>query len=261
MFPFPPYAFGNPAAMGAAGYDADAAAYFAAASITDTTQKSAWNQAVIDLKAASLWTKLVRVYPLMGGDATKHSFCAKSLTQITWSGTVTHNANGITGDGSTGYGDTGLAGTSTTANDVAFGIYSRTNIAENSRDIASSNGIGNNTCLGIWTEYSDNNSYFDNDVTARITVATGTSLGLILDSRTASNDHRAFRNGSQIGSTSTVAQGSRSANNFLLLSEQGGAFSSRNLALAFVSAGLTPTNVANLYTAIQTFQTTLGRNV
>jgi DNA-binding NarL/FixJ family response regulator len=38
-------------------------------------------------------------------------------------------------------------------------------------------------------------------------------------------------------------------------------FSGREQALAYMSDGLTNTEIANLYTAVQTFQTTLSRNV
>ena len=55
----------------APSYDADATAYFAAAGITDTTEKDAANQLVLDLKgtgstpnSTDLWTDAAAFYPI-----------------------------------------------------------------------------------------------------------------------------------------------------------------------------------------------------
>ena len=89
-------------------YDPDALAFFTAASITDSTQKHALHDRVSSLKSAGLWTKIEADYPMVGGNATAHSKDLKAAHNITWNGTITHDANGVTGDGSSGYGDTGI---------------------------------------------------------------------------------------------------------------------------------------------------------
>src|SRR5205085_1059836 len=77
-------------------------------------QKTLVNNLVVSLKGAGLWTKLKAIYPYVGGSATAHKWNLKdprvldAAYRITWSGGVTHNANGVTFDGSTGYGDTHL---------------------------------------------------------------------------------------------------------------------------------------------------------
>ena len=90
--------------------DPDGAAFITAAGLTDPTQISAVCTLVTSLKSASLWTGMDAIYPFVGGNALAHSFNLRNPAkyQITWVGGVTHDSNGITGDGATGYGDTGF---------------------------------------------------------------------------------------------------------------------------------------------------------
>jgi hypothetical protein len=94
--------------------DPDAMAFFARASITDPTQKSAVTAMVRSLKSAGLWTSFYALYPFVGGNATAHAQNLRSASYaITWTNAPTHNANGITGNGTTQYGTcTGLTGNS-----------------------------------------------------------------------------------------------------------------------------------------------------
>jgi hypothetical protein len=86
-------------------YDPDAQDFFTRASITDSAQKLAVHQLVLDAKAHGWWANCDAVYPFVGGTASSHSHNLKSSSyQITWTGTLTHD---VTGDGSTGYGSTG----------------------------------------------------------------------------------------------------------------------------------------------------------
>ena len=90
---------------GGGGFDPDAQAFITAAGITDTTQKNAINTLVLDLKAYAIWPKFIAIYPYVGGTATTHKFNLvdplddNAAFRITWNGGVTHNANGITGNG------------------------------------------------------------------------------------------------------------------------------------------------------------------
>jgi len=102
--------------------DVDASAFIAAASITDTTQKIAISNLATQLKAASLWDKIFEIYPFVGGNATAHGIKLKGTGTISWAGTVTHNANGITGNGTTGVGNTGYSFNDDAAQDSAM-IY------------------------------------------------------------------------------------------------------------------------------------------
>jgi hypothetical protein len=91
--------------------DPAAADFFTRADITDGDQMAAVNQLVLDLRAASLWDKMHIIYPFVGGTAAKHAFNLKAdsfqITNAEWTTGVTHNAEGVRGDGLTGFGNTG----------------------------------------------------------------------------------------------------------------------------------------------------------
>ena len=63
-------------------YDPDAQAFFTAESTAGvtltTTQKTAVNNLVVNLKAANIWTKFKAIYPIVGGTATAHKFNLKN---------------------------------------------------------------------------------------------------------------------------------------------------------------------------------------
>jgi len=102
--------------------DANAQAFINAADIPDVTQANAINNLVIGLKADNLWTSLDDIYPFVGGTATSHKWNLKSPTgnQLTFYGGITHDSNGITGNGSNGWAYTN------NANARSYGVYSRT---------------------------------------------------------------------------------------------------------------------------------------
>jgi hypothetical protein len=253
------------------GLDTDAQAFITAASITDATQKSAINQLVLDLKAASIWTKMVAIYPYVGGAATPHSFNLKTPAsfQITWGGTVTHNANGVTGNGSTGKGDTGLSpATSLGLNDTHMSVYSRTLSTATSAEMGSLSGSSGSYC-GLFCKYTDNNMYAELWGTGaapdEISGVPTNSQGLFTASRRAVNDFEIYRNSTSLNTLTGNRVGTRPTNNMYVLGQNNaGAVSNpsaRNIAWHSFGNGLTDADVSALYTAVQAYQTTLGRQV
>lgn len=244
------------AGHGVEQFDPAAAAFFAAAGITDGTQKSAWNDFVIGRKSAGYYSKFHALFPLMGGTANQHKWDAITLTAGTFSGTVTHDANGITGDGSTGRFDTGLDVASTDENSISFGAYSRTNVDGAEADIGAFSEMAILPRLG-------NVSYYDDDFpAARIAVGNSDSRGLFSLSRTGATALSAYKNGSSVGTSSGAASTPASTNFALMAAATDGTRSStRNIAFAFIAEGLSDAENADLYTAIQALQTALGREV
>ena len=59
------------------GVDADAQAFITAAGITDSTQQSAIDTLVKQLKGYGIWSKMKAVYPFVGGTATTHKYNLK----------------------------------------------------------------------------------------------------------------------------------------------------------------------------------------
>ncbi len=90
--------------------DSDAQAFLTATGLSSDTDILAVNTFVTKAKAQGIWNDLDKIYPFIGGTATSHRYNLKNaLADGTFFGGVTHNANGVTFNGSTGYFDTGWA--------------------------------------------------------------------------------------------------------------------------------------------------------
>ena len=249
-------------------YDTDAQAFFTATGITDTTIKNATNQLVLDLKAISagdVWTnKFKAIYPLVGGDATKHSYNLRNTAtfQITWNGTVTHDSNGITGNGSTGYGDTGyIPSTNGALDDEHFSIYSRTNTPISGYSI----GVINASSQGTYIQPRrtvDTFRTISQGATAD-SIASTSSLGYFSVNRTASTGYRKRQNATNTDVTVasvalagvSVALCALNANGSVV------SFSNRNYAYFAIGRGLTESEDGSVRTAVETFQDALARGV
>jgi len=257
----------------AADYDTDAQAFFTAAGITDNTQKSAVNQLVLDLKSASIWTKMIAIYPFVGGTSTTHSYNLKNPAQyqITWSGTVTHDANGITGNGSTGYGNTGLTpSTSLTLNDTHISVYCRT-VGGSSDNMVEVGGGASAALIEIALKNQGANGptigmmYRDDTSNAWVQKSDASAQGHWIFSRRAANAYEGYKNGTSFQTQTLTNSGTNPTRNLyiLALNYNSGifAYSNRNVALVSIGSGLNDTDASNFSTAVTTYQTTLGRNV
>jgi hypothetical protein len=110
--------------------DPDAFAFVEAAGITGETQQSAINSLVIGLKSNNLWTKMVSIYPLIGGSAFSHKWNLKNINThpIVWFGSISHTSNGAElGNG--GYGSVPTLNINTLEqNNTSFSVYNKTTI-------------------------------------------------------------------------------------------------------------------------------------
>lgn len=255
-----------------ANMDPDAVTFIATLGLTDKTQINAINQLVRRLKAQSLWTKLNAIYPFIGGTSTTHSYNLKNTSQfqITWVGTVTHNSNGITPNGTNGYGNTGynpsLQGVT---NNESIGIYSRTSagvgVAGTALDMGASAGAGR-VILSIRATNNYGTLQLNDSTTSLIQTTTNLDgNGLFIGSRTSSTSLTKSRNG-VITDTSIVSNALVPANLNVYIgcrnnSGTAAGFISRNYAFAFLGKGLDSTDLENLNDIIQQYQIILGRKV
>jgi hypothetical protein len=209
---------------------------------------------------------MIALYPFLGGTSSSHAVNAKNpgTHDITWSGTVTHNSNGITGNGSDGYGDTNLNPSAhLSLDDNHIAVYSRTNSVSANFDIGVN---GSNAAIQLASNY-DGNAISSNGAGAtEIYSAASRSDGLIVNSRTSSTAHEAYRHGTTIATnTSSNGSGSLSANNIYVCcrNNNGGAaaFTTRNYALASIGTGLSDADVTAYASAVEDFQDALGRGV
>jgi hypothetical protein len=255
-------------------YDADAQAYFNATGITDNTIKNAVNTLTLSLKSNSIWAKGKLINPVAGGSATTHKFNLKdprdldAAYRLTFSGTVTHSSTGMQGNGSNGYANTFLNPNTVypTTGLMSLGIYSRTDANETSSDIGAISGA---------TNYCQIYARFGNFFYAQINIPNN------VNQRVANTDSRGWFFASRTGATAQFIQknlvetsfsGAPNQsvgivnNNIFVMAQSNTAgnpqfYSTKQIAFVWVGDSLSTTEADTLYNIIQTYQTSLGRNV
>jgi len=273
--------FNGVLAGGGGGVDPDAQAFITAAGITDPTQVGAINTLVGRLKTASLWaTKLQAIYPYVGGSAFSHKWNLRdprdldAAFRIVWNGSVTHDANGITPDGTTGYGDTKFVpNTSGTVNNSHLSVYSRSSGAAGQQcwEIGSLENSGvQRWGLAVRRTNTLLAEFYGHAVLGKdyLEPANVDARGFFVVSRRASNDMSAYLNGVSKGNAATAQTNTFSSLTgplFVGATNQLGTgaaqFSGKNLAFASIGLGLTDADVVALNAAVTEYQTTLGRYV
>jgi hypothetical protein len=251
----------------------DAQAFITAAGITDPTQKSAIITLVADLKTYGVWTKMKAIYPVVGGTASQHKFNLKDprdldvAFRLAFSTGWTHSATGIKGNGTTAFADSFFnLPTQTTGTNISAGVYVRDNAITAGVSFGAVGGVSFEG-LQIAPKFTDNNTYFS--ANNRLINGSGNFVtdtrGLFVVSKTGATQTQLFRNGSLIRTASpttlntppnlTVVIGAR--NQSTLIAN----YDSREMAFIYFGDTLNSTEIANLYTAIQAFQTSLSRQV
>jgi hypothetical protein len=246
--------------------DADATAFFlrvttAGGSLTSTEQ-SAVDTLVKSLKANGVWTKMKAIYPMVGASAAA---CAQNLKSSSFTGTFTAGwtfaSSGATPNGTSAYMDTGLIpNTSLSQNNASIGYYGGTTGTSLGCAIGSGDGT---SYLQIFPAYPSQGLFGDvNDASIVITANTN-AAGFIFASRLLSTSKI-----HSIRSTiSTLTNNSNGLNNIQIVlgarrvSAVVQNYSALQHRLSFIGDGLTNTEAADFYTAVQAFQTTLSRAI
>lgn len=257
--------------------DDDAQAFLTAASITDETISNAINVLVNDLKTAQIYANLRAIYPFVGGTADTHKFNLKdprdldAAYRLTFGGGWTHNANGITGNGSNTFADTFAVPATVFAGQsgALLGLYSRTaaQAPANWYDMASTNASNLNNTILI-CRYSNDTAYFcfGSDQSFQYNKSSiGDGSGLFV-SRRLSGVTSGWRNGVKLGEASPSVNYTSTPSITIGCSHySAGAnyryFTTRNYAFACIGFALSDSEMAALYSAVQAFQAALGREV
>ena len=247
--------------------DPDAVAFLTAAGITDATITTAIDTLVTDLKGYGVWTKMKAIYPFVGGTATTHKFNLKDprdldvAFRLVFFGGVLHSANGALPSGVNGYADTFLANTQMAQSSIHGSFYSRSNINANVADMASGNSSIPNF-FGFSLYFRRNgNTQININCTTRILQPVADSFGLILASRTGFSSSFIQKNSTQTVINDTANSHANTSIKIFRAGEANSEWGQRQCAFASIGDGLTTTEAANFYIAVQAFQTTLGRQV
>jgi hypothetical protein len=263
-----------------ASVDADALAFITAASITDNTQKTAVNTLVTDLKTANIWTKMKAIYPFVGGSATSHKYNLKdprdldAAFRLVFNGGWTHSSTGALPNGSNANADTKLNTKNVlTPNNLSIGLYTNTNRAADTSPsrVAYGNSDNNTTYVPLTQLYlrsSSNQLLSDlgDSNYGRVSGTNTTTDGFYVNTRTSATSNKTFKSGMLFGSSTTNNSTNILPNSDLFIAcfNDGSARSGYeiiNYQFFYTSDGLTDAEASNFYTAVQSYQTTLGRAV
>jgi hypothetical protein len=256
--------------------DPDAQAFITAAAITDPTQQAAINTLVVDLKGYSIWTKMKAIYPFVTDKAVEADIKSQMkfnlkdprdldvAFRLTWGGGGSWTANGYTPNGINGFADTKyIESVNGNLNSTHLSYYSRTNSNGTEVEIgarASATLIDYNL-LEIRTSGT---TYFLSNQSGFTSVSDANSQGFYVTNRQASNDIDGWKNGSKLVNGTTASTIRPNVNTLIGAMGAGSNqfyYSTKECAFASIGDGLTDTEAANLYTAVQNFNTALARQV
>lgn len=245
----------NPYLFGPA-FDPDAQAFITAAGITNPTQQTAINTHVVSLKGNGLWSKMIAIYPFVGGDANKHSYNLKntSIGQLTYTTGMTHGSLGIAGN-SVGYANTGLKATTMgiSQNSGSAGVYLQ---GYTPNQVFQYGTFGN-----FFLYKAGINNYYpavNNGIAP--TYVTTTNDGFAQSSRTQSNQIL-FKDKNNSVVTLSAASTALNSSDIWICNANNYGGSTNYISYFFIATGLTIAELNDNYTIVQAFQTALGRQV
>lgn len=251
-----------------ASLDPDALAFLTATAITDPTITGAIDTLVKDLKAQSLWSKFRYIYPFVGGTATTNKYNLKDprdldvAFRLTFFGGITHSG-GFNPNGTNGYANTFCSPSGNVIlNSEHVYMTSNTNntpIVANNIDCGAFNSLSQLTNM----VGKRNNQFFARMNSSLVTTANTNAEGSYCATKNQTTDLRIFKNGSFLengvstGSLPTVSifLAALNINN----NPVGNSYNNQNYTFATYGDGLSDTDVANLTSIEEAFNTTLGR--
>ncbi|MGE0151788.1 MAG: hypothetical protein AB7R90_04170 [Reyranellaceae bacterium] len=278
------------AALGAAigfspSLDPDAIAYFSRASVTDNTVRTATNQLVLDMKAASIWYAYDVLILHANQDAIAGCF---NLIKDDHHATIINGCTFTQYEGFTGNGtDTGLEidfncsidGVNFTLNNHGISSYVRTDrTADPETDVycsmgalASADSNFRSIALLVWTYSANFNDtrHFGSTMGAIYEQISAflpvTSRGLHQVSRTSSSASAYHVNGVERATSSAMPEAFPDANMGILFSKlfNGGRehYSTDQVAISAIRRGFNTTDAAAETAAFKACMTTLGTDV
>ena len=256
-------------------YDPDAEAFINASGISGLNA-AAIDQLVIDLKNYNLWDKMQAVYPFVGSTAGDHKWNlidpqdTDAAKRITFNGTWTHDSGGADPNGVSGtWGNTYINGLESFWSGItgATGAHISINITQNDGSAGYDLGIfdgstewmsiasfGNDTAYGLLGTFAGNwITYSNTDTIGFYTVShVGETLTDYKDAVNKGSDTRTFAIPNASDTFIAIAGSGRSGSSATDPS-------SRKMNFVTIGYGLTAGDVTNLNTAMDDYNTTLGR--
>jgi hypothetical protein len=241
--------------------DGDVQAVYTATGITSSKIKESINTLITGLKADNTWQHIAVLYGQVGGTAATHKINYRNTDDLdgafraAYSGTVTHAATGITGNGSTGYANTFyLPSLEQFAGFGSIGVYLRTNANSTTTDAGASN-TGETQQTAIWSRFSDIFYGLTNSSSILTQVANTDSRGWFFSSRLSTTQNYLQKNATQNTLGETV--GTPAFAVYMLARNTNGSagfFSVRENALLWLGNQVTTAQGSLIYTRVQQFE-------
>lgn len=243
-------------------YDADAQKFFDSTGITDTTQKSAVNNLLIQLKDSSLWPQFLAIYPMVGGTNATTKWNLKdprnldSAYRLTFNGSPVFSNSGILFPTPSDYANTHLTDSAIGGyNNAAISYYSTTQNRVDGYDMGCADNVIYYNEFAIYHSSDASNwfGYYAYGVTPASTV------GLFMLSSTTA-DVKRYENG-----VATDAKGSAPTPGYtnypVLLGTAAGAISGgqRKCSFATIGKGLSDAQALTFYNIVLKFMKAMSR--
>jgi hypothetical protein len=252
-------------------FDADASAFLTAAGISEATAEAvALNRLVMDLKldlgsGVTLWDDLiVEAWPVIGGNSTAHSKGIKGEYNSTFGAGVTHDANGITGNASnTGFMNSGVNISALGLRDsIGIYCYNREPTITAGRRMFGTGGTNARFYIIEASGVAYGSGPCSGDINTCSIAMTPDDRGHYWFGRTSSSSVTIRKDATSQTVTNTANTAPTAAPCFLAENDLAGAGANgtnANLAFCAVTKGLTADQYNALKTAVDAFQTAIGR--
>jgi hypothetical protein len=241
----------------------------------DSTVSAATRTLFTSLVSNGLYSKMIAMYPMLGGNAAGTKFNAinpvdtNAAMRLVFGGGWTYNSTGILPNGTNAFANTIQSPQDIlTPNNWHMSYYSRTNTAYLSSMDMGATGPGASSSQALLAlRQSTNVSYFDaGGVSTQKAQTTQTdSRGYYIGSIVSSSSRRYWKNGAQIWENSTPFNNSLPEWSILIgCAQQTGLGiinpGNKECAFATIGVGLTTTEMETLSTIVNTWATAIGRN-
>ena len=245
-------------------YDSNAKIFIDSSGITDTAQRTAVNNFCKQLKDASLWSKFIAIYPMIGGSATSTKWNLKdprdldAAYRLTFYGSPVFASTGILFPSVNEFADTHLADSAIgVTTDAAISYYSRTQNTISGYDMGCTDGFGPYNELSIYCNSADNSEWFGFSQQ----IFSPNTTGLFMLSSSPSDVTR-YRNGATI-STKGLAptNGYTNLTIYIGKSRISSHSGQKECAFATIGKGLNSSEAQTFYNIVQNFETALNRQM
>lgn len=264
------------------GYDGDALHFIRVAGITNSTIVDAVNDLFIDLKLNNIYNKFYALYLATGATATENKWNAvnpddtNAAFRLTFSGGITHASTGMTFNGTTGYADSFLNISSSVSNwhtDHHLAIYMRTQ--QPSVGDGWHMGVGDASnglplygmAIRRFSSNANDRIYDYGNISGngRSSDSTTDARGFYIASAIANNDHKLYRNGTAVLTSTSTATGTPSNASIHIgrINPTAGSalYLQGEMALISIGKGLSSSEVTIYNSIVQAYQGKLSRQV